>query len=71
MWAGVCVCVSSYHNYNLKDQMTLKRRGPIPFYYESLHGLWTFAPFRVLFVLKETGDPSGPNEFKGAGATIG
>ena len=36
----------------LKDQMTLKSRGPIPIYYESRYGKWTLNPFRVHFVLK-------------------
>ena len=36
----------------LKDQMTLKSRGPIPLYYESLHGIRTLNPFGVLFVLQ-------------------
>ena len=33
--------------------MTLKSRGPIPIYYESLYGIWTLNPFRVHFVLKD------------------
>ena len=36
----------------LKDQMTLKSRGPMPLYYESLYGIRTLNPFRVLFVLE-------------------
>ena len=32
--------------------MTLKSRGPIPLYYESLYGILTLKPFRVHFVLK-------------------
>ena len=32
--------------------MTLKGRGPIPFYSESLDGIGTLDPFKVLFVLK-------------------
>ena len=35
-----------------KDDMTLKSRGPIPLYYESLYGKWTLNPFRVHFVPK-------------------
>ena len=38
----------------LKDEMSLKSRGPVPLHYGSLYGIGTLNPLRVRFVLKDS-----------------